>query len=48
MILAKKVRLLPTEEQEQQLWKAAGTARFITVHLIYKNCKKNRKTIKRL
>ncbi len=29
MILAKKVRLLPTEEQEQQLWKSAGTARFI-------------------
>ncbi len=29
MILAKKVRLLPTEEQEQQLWKSVGTARFI-------------------
>ncbi|MFV0341829.1 MAG: RNA-guided endonuclease InsQ/TnpB family protein [Anaerocolumna sp.] len=29
MILAKKVRLLPTEEQEQQLLKSVGTARFI-------------------
>ena len=29
MIMAKKVRLLPTEEQEQQLWKSAGTARFV-------------------
>ena len=29
MITAKKVRLLPTDEQEQQLWKAAGTARFV-------------------
>ena len=29
MILAKKVRLLPTAEQEQKLWQCAGTARFI-------------------
>jgi len=29
MIMAKKVRLLPTKEQEQQLWKSAGTARFV-------------------
>ena len=29
MILAKKVRLKPTSEQEQQLWKSVGTARFI-------------------
>lgn len=29
MILAKKVRLIPTEEQEHVLWKSAGTARFI-------------------
>jgi putative transposase len=28
MILAKKVRLSPTPEQEQQLWKSAGTARW--------------------
>gem|GEM_PF-1672463 len=28
MITAKKVRLLPTEGQEGQLWKSAGTARF--------------------
>ena len=28
MITAKKIRLLPTPEQEQQLWKSAGTARF--------------------
>jgi len=28
MITAKKVRLLPTTEQEEQLWKSAGTARF--------------------
>lgn len=29
MITAKKVRLLPTKEQEHQLWKSAGTARFV-------------------
>ena len=29
MILAKKVRLYPTEVQEQKLWKSVGTARFI-------------------
>lgn len=29
MILAKKVRLIPTEEQEHLLWKSVGTARFI-------------------
>lgn len=29
MILAKKIRLIPTEEQEYLLWKSAGTARFI-------------------
>jgi len=28
MILGKKVRLKPTEEQEHQLWKSAGTARW--------------------
>ncbi|WP_261302866.1 RNA-guided endonuclease InsQ/TnpB family protein [Paenibacillus andongensis] len=28
MILAKKVRLKPTPEQEKQLWKSAGTARW--------------------
>ena len=29
MLLAKKVRLRPSEEQESQLWKSVGTARFI-------------------
>ena len=29
MILAKKVRLHPTEVQEQKLWQSVGTARFI-------------------
>ena len=29
MILAKKVRLYPTEKQEEKLWQAVGTARFI-------------------
>ncbi len=28
MILAKKVRLKPTPEQEIQLWKSVGTARW--------------------
>ena len=28
MILGKKVRLKPTEVQEHQLWKSAGTARW--------------------
>ena len=29
MIRARKVRLFPTEEQEQKLWQSVGTARFI-------------------
>ncbi|AFS77670.1 transposase, IS605 OrfB family [Gottschalkia acidurici 9a] len=29
MILAKKVRIIPNTEEEQQLWKSVGTARFI-------------------
>ena len=29
MILAKKVRLYPSEIQEQKLWQSVGTARFI-------------------
>ena len=29
MIRAKKVRLYPTEEQEQKMWQSVGTARFI-------------------
>ena len=29
MILAKKIRLYPTKEQEQKLWQSVGTARFI-------------------
>lgn len=29
MILAKKVRLYPTKEQQQKLWQSVGTARFI-------------------
>lgn len=29
MILAKKIRLYPTKEQEEKLWKSVGTARFI-------------------
>ncbi|NFA60074.1 transposase [Clostridium botulinum] len=29
MILTKKVRIIPSLEQEQQLWKSVGTARFI-------------------
>ena len=29
MILGRKVRLCPTNEQEQKLWQSVGTARFI-------------------
>ncbi|MED4531950.1 transposase [Metabacillus fastidiosus] len=29
MMLAKKIRLKPTKEQEKQLWKSAGTARWV-------------------
>jgi len=29
MILAKKVRIIPNEKQEQKLWQSVGTARFI-------------------
>ena len=36
MILAKKVRLYPTNEQEQKLWQSIGTARFIYNYTIAK------------
>ena len=36
MILAKKVRLYPTKEQEQKLWQSIGTARFIYNYTIAK------------
>lgn len=29
MILSKKIRIIPSEEQEQKLWQSVGTARFI-------------------
>ncbi|WP_153016367.1 RNA-guided endonuclease InsQ/TnpB family protein, partial [Clostridium tepidiprofundi] len=29
MILSKKIRIIPSAKQEQQLWKSLGTARFI-------------------
>ena len=29
MILGRKVRLFPSEEQEKALWRSAGTARFV-------------------
>ena len=29
MILARRIRIIPNKEQEQQLWKSVGTARFI-------------------
>ena len=29
MIISKKIRLLPTKEQEQKMWQSVGTARFI-------------------
>ena len=29
LILSKKIRLIPTKEQEQKLWQSVGTARFI-------------------
>ena len=36
MILAKKVRIYPTKEQEQKLWQSVGTARFIYNYTIAK------------
>ena len=29
MVLTNKVRIKPTEEQEKQLWKSVGTARWV-------------------
>ena len=29
MIISKKMRLKPTKEQENQLWKSVGTARWV-------------------
>ena len=29
MIISKKIRLKPTKEQETQLWKSVGTARWV-------------------
>ena len=39
MILAKKVRIYPTKEQEQKLWQSVGTARF-TIIILSQNRKK--------
>ena len=42
MILAKKVRLFPSKEQEQKLWQSVGTARYIynwTLHKQEENYK---------
>lgn len=36
MILAKKVRLCPSELQEEKLWQSVGTARFIYNWAIYR------------
>ena len=49
MILAKKIRLYPTMEQEQKLWKSVGTARFIynwTLNKQEENYKNSGKFIK--
>lgn len=49
MILSKKIRLYPTEKQEQKLWQSAGTARFIynwTLSKQQDNYKKGGKFIK--
>ena len=49
MILAKKVRLFPTKEQESKLWKSVGTARYIynwTLDKQEKNYKNGGKFIK--
>lgn len=49
MILAKKIRLYPTEEQEQKLWQSVGTARFIynwTINRQEENYKTGGKFIK--
>ena len=48
MILAKKIRLYPTEEQEQKLWQSANSARFIynwTLNRQEENCKNGGKFI---
>ena len=49
MILAKKIRLYPTEEQVQKLWQSANSARFIynwTLNKQEENCKNGGKFIK--
>ncbi|KOC49993.1 MULTISPECIES: RNA-guided endonuclease InsQ/TnpB family protein [Clostridium] len=49
MILAKKIRLYPTEIQEQKLWQSVGTARFIynwTLNKQQENYKNGGKFIK--
>mgnify|MGYP002518893476 FL=1 len=46
MIITKKIRLYPTEEQEQKLWQSVGTARFIynwTLNRQEENYKKSKK-----
>ncbi len=46
MILAKKVRIYPTKEQEQKLWQSVGTARFIYNYTLAKKVKKIEKRLK--
>ena len=42
MILAKKVRIYPTKEQEQKLWQSVGTARFIYNYTLAKRISSSR------
>lgn len=38
MIISRKIRLLPTKEQEAKMWQSVGTARYIYIigHLLNK------------
>ncbi|MED4534411.1 transposase [Metabacillus fastidiosus] len=42
MILSKKVRLRPTKEQEKQLWKSVGTARWVYNWTLHKQQENNK------
>lgn len=47
MILTKKIRLFPTLEQEQQMWKSAGTKRWVYNWTLVKQ-QENYKTVENL
>ena len=48
MIIAHKIRILPTEEQESKLWQSAGTKRYVWNWALNKQIEHMRKIGRRM